>query len=179
MENQEPNKGGRPTNQSRKGRKPAITEAVLRKLEAAFAVGCTDDEACLYADIAPATLYKYQNDNLDFLEWKRLIKQRPVLKARNVIIGALDAKDIQTAKWYLERKRSSEFGEKQKVEHSGIVATTTLDDENPEDVALRNEFKERLRANIYKRADEEDKELITTEHSEVELPHEANTQEGK
>ena len=38
------------------GRPTIMTPQVLQKLELAFSYGCTDDEACFFADIAPTTL---------------------------------------------------------------------------------------------------------------------------
>lgn len=92
-------KGGRPT---------VITEEVLRKLEEAFAMGCTDIEACLYADISKTALYEYQEKNPYFAERKAELKENPVLKARTTIIKSL--KDPNHAKWYLEKKKKDEFG---------------------------------------------------------------------
>ena len=34
-----------------------MTENTLNKLEHAFAVGASDEEACFYADIAPKTMF--------------------------------------------------------------------------------------------------------------------------
>ena len=42
------------------GRPTVMTNPVLEKLEWAFLLGCSDKEACLWANIAPATLYNYQ-----------------------------------------------------------------------------------------------------------------------
>lgn len=97
------------------GRPTVITEEVLRKLETAFAMGCSDREACLYADIGSSTLYDYQNANPDFLERKNALKEKPVLMARAVILDKLQDKDAETAKWYLERKKKDEFSTRQEI----------------------------------------------------------------
>lgn len=97
------------------GRPTVITEEVLQKLETAFAMGCSDREACLYADICSATLYNYQNANPDFLEHKNALKEKPVLMARAVILDKLQDKDAETAKWYLERKKKDEFSTRQEI----------------------------------------------------------------
>jgi len=52
------------------GRPPVVDDIALQKLEEAFAMGCTDLEACLYADISSSTLYNYQKAHPDFLERK-------------------------------------------------------------------------------------------------------------
>ena len=89
--------------------RPTIfTKIVLQKLERAFAMDCTDEEACIYANIAPSSLYNHQKDNPEFLERKQLLRQKPILKARQTIIKALENPNY--ALKYLERKRRQEFG---------------------------------------------------------------------
>jgi len=90
------------------GRPPAMTPETIAKLEEAFALGCTDREACLWADIATATLYKWQVKNPDFTERKAQLKETPILKARQSVIGALKD-DPKLALAYLERRAKSEF----------------------------------------------------------------------
>ena len=93
-------KGGRPT---------VMTPDTLAKLKEAFLMGCTDSEACLYAgDIAPATLYNYQEKNPKFLELKEQWKQNPILEARGSVLKGL-RKNPQLALSFLERKLKSEF----------------------------------------------------------------------
>ncbi len=94
--------GGRPTK---------MTEGVLKKLGEAFLMGCTDEEACIFAEISPQTLYNFQEKNKKFLEKKELWKQNPVLKARTTIFNDLDRPE--SARWYLERKKKDEFAPKQ------------------------------------------------------------------
>lgn len=88
-------------------RPTVMTKSVINKLEEAFALGCTDLEASLYANIAPATLYNHQDKNPEFLERKDQLKMSPILKARKTVVGSLDNPDI--AMKYLERKKKDEF----------------------------------------------------------------------
>ena len=96
------NKGGRPT---------VMTESTLQLLRDAFSWGCTDNEACCYADISTSTLYNYCEANPEFLEQKNLLKDMPLLKARRVISKALDEDDTSTAHKVIDRK------EGQKINH--------------------------------------------------------------
>lgn len=98
--------GGRPT---------VMTEDVVNKLEQAFSLGCSDLEACLFADISKQTLYDYQAKNPEFADRKAMLKDKLILKARTVIADALNKKDENTAKWYLERKAKSEFGTRTEI----------------------------------------------------------------
>jgi hypothetical protein len=90
------------------GRPTKMTEETLGKLREAFLMGCTDEEACIYADINPDTLYDYQKKNKRYSEQKELWKKNPLLKARKTLIEAL--LEPKHAKWYLERKKKDEFG---------------------------------------------------------------------
>lgn len=142
---------------SKAGRKTKMTPLTLDKLEAAFKVGCPDIEACYYADIGLDTLYNYQKKHPEFSNRKMLWKKRPVLKARQVVVQALENNDIHTAKWFLERQDSDDYGEKIKVEHSGSVEIT--EGTHPEDELLRQELKKKLLENVQKRALERSKQM--------------------
>ena len=89
-------------------RPTVMTPEVIEKLEEAFLLGATDIEACLVADIAPATLYQYQEKNPSFSERKASLKEMPVYKARQAVIGSFK-RDPKIAMQYLERKRKDEF----------------------------------------------------------------------
>lgn len=92
------NKSGRPTIMSR---------CVVGKLEDAFSLGCTDEEASFHAGIHRSTLYDYEKSHPEFSDRKKALKLNPVLKARQTIFDNLDKPEF--AKWYLERKVKAEF----------------------------------------------------------------------
>jgi len=77
------------------GRPTVMTEDVIRKLEHAFSLGCTDLEACFFANIGKTSLYKYQDENPEFTERKELLKQSPIFKARQKIYDHMDSADEQ------------------------------------------------------------------------------------
>ena len=87
--------------------KPLST--VLQKLEYVFAMGGTDEEACIYADISSSALYDYQRANPEFLERKRLFKAKPILKARQTLMRGIET-DPKIAIWFLTKKLPIEFG---------------------------------------------------------------------
>lgn len=66
------------------GRPTVMTESVLEKLHYAFSIGCTDEEACVYADIDEKTLYNFQTKNPEFIQLKEGWKIQPVLKKFNL-----------------------------------------------------------------------------------------------
>lgn len=98
------------------GRPTVLTTEVLRKLEQAFTWGCTNREACLYADIGESAFYEYKQANPDFAERIQILRDSPKLKSRAIINKKLEELDDATAKWYLERKAKDEFSTKQETE---------------------------------------------------------------
>jgi hypothetical protein len=82
---------------------------VVRKLEEAFALGCTNLEACLYADISKSTFYEYLKKRPVFQDRIDLLRERPILQARDAVIQAIRRGDGNLALKYLERKRKAEF----------------------------------------------------------------------
>lgn len=92
-----------------------MTNITLGKLKEAFLMGCSDREACLYADINPDTLYEYQKLNTAYTEQKESFKSNPVLLARKTVVGAIE-KDPDLALKYLERKKKDEFSLRQNLD---------------------------------------------------------------
>lgn len=117
---------------SEMGRPTVLTPEVVQKLEHAFSIGATDIEACFYAGISRGTLYNYQKENPDFLDRKEMLKEKQVLKARTVIVQALQEGDKNIAKWYLERKRKDEFATQQiaQVALGGFKFVTEAEDDD-------------------------------------------------
>lgn len=107
------------------GRKTVMTPSVIVKLEQAFALGCSDLEACYYAGISKSTLYNYQNSTPEFLERKEELKAKPILLARQSVmkgingyelrddngkvIKVINAPDPKLALDFLKNKMSKEF----------------------------------------------------------------------
>ena len=89
-----------------------MTPDVIAKLEEAFAWGCTDREACLWADIGFQTLYNYQEKHPEFVERKEALKEKPILLARKAVVNAIKKGDRITAMAYLDRKKKDEFSTK-------------------------------------------------------------------
>jgi hypothetical protein len=92
------NKGGRP---------PKLTPETVNKLEEAFAIDATVEEACFYAGISRQTYYEWIKDDPKLADRMEAMRNRPVLKARKTVVDALT--DPDHAKWYLERKSKKEF----------------------------------------------------------------------
>ncbi len=93
------------------GRATIMTPEIIAKLEHAFLLGCTDLEACFYANIGKTTLYNYQEENPDFVERKELLKNNPIFIARTSVVREMETSGDLALK-YLERKLKNEFSTK-------------------------------------------------------------------
>ena len=111
------------------GRPTVVTESVLQKLEEAFSIGCSDREACVYANISERTLYYYQDSNPDFLQRKQLLKEKVVLLARQTVAKAIQNGDEKSAQWLLERKKRKEFAVRTQMELKQVEAFDDMTDE--------------------------------------------------
>lgn len=92
----------------KEGRPTVMTPEIIGKLEQAFLMGCSDKEACLFAEIHPSTLYDYQKLNPRFTERKELLKENPIFKARMKVVEDME-RNVDSARWFLERKKKDEF----------------------------------------------------------------------
>lgn len=82
-------------------------------------MGCSDLEACFYADICKTTLYKYQESHPEFVNRKEALKERPILLARKAMVKNLEAgQDADFALKYAERKKKDEFSLKTETQLS-------------------------------------------------------------
>lgn len=97
------------------GRPPAMDEDTLRILEGAFADGATDELACFLAQISPSTLYLYQSEHPEFSERKKYLKDQTKFQAKKNIRNAIENGDLDTSKWYAERKMKDEFSQRQEM----------------------------------------------------------------
>ncbi len=129
----EVNKGGRPTKRAAINKK--ISEAMregnaekVSKLKDAAALDASVGEMCYYAGISESTYFRWMKENPELQEEITRLRNKPVLKARQEVIKGLD-NNPQFALAYLSKKRSSEFSEKSKVEHSGGIASAPTDPE--------------------------------------------------
>lgn len=141
MANEDKNLGGRPS---------VMTQETINKLEQAFAMGCSDREACLFADISTQPLYDYQIEHPEFAERKKLLKSKPIMLARQTVIKAVAGSpavydkdrnlireevkaDPDLAFRYLERKARDEFATR--------VETTGRDGESLASIDVENAVK--------------------------------------
>ncbi len=115
------NKGGRPT---------VITESAIAKLEQAFAIDASVEEACSYADISRDAFYDHLKKEPKFSDRIADLRNRPVLKARQTAVQKL-SENYGNAMDYLSRKRKDEFSTRSEAKITGeITISKILDDIN-------------------------------------------------
>lgn len=95
-------------------RPTVMTPEVIAKLEEAFAWGCSDVEACLWADIAPKTLYVYQEKKPEFVQRKEQLKETPIMLARKSVLRGIK-NNPELALKLLERKKKAEYSLRQEL----------------------------------------------------------------
>lgn len=80
------------------------TEEVKRKLMDVFKIGGTVDEACKYVGIAKQQFYNWTEKDPNLLVETEKARAYPIVVARNIVIDSMIRnKDINLAKWYLEK----------------------------------------------------------------------------
>jgi hypothetical protein len=126
-----------------------MTVETINKLEEVFAIGGSDKEACFYAGISHQALYDYQTKHPEFTERKDMLKEKPFLKARQTIVKALD--NPKDAQWFMERKRSTEFGEK--TESRNVNLNINAKVANPKAQKLADEYEQKLKETICQKSD--------------------------
>lgn len=87
-----------------RGRPTVMTPENIAKLEEGFLHGLSDRESCLYAGLAPSTLYAFCVENPDFSERKELLKEQIKMRAKLNISSGIAGGDKPLSQWYLERR---------------------------------------------------------------------------
>lgn len=98
------------------GRPSEMDPLKVKKLEEAFAFDATILEACLYAGISKQTYYNWLEKNPELVDRFEALRQTPILAAREKVVNSIKS-DVDTARWYLERKQKKEFAAR--TEHTG------------------------------------------------------------
>ncbi len=94
--------GGRPT---------SLDKNVVAKLESIFKLDVSIEVACNYAGIHKTTYHRNIKTKDGFATRMTQAQNYGRIAAGNVVMDAIvKKKDVQTAKWWLEKKHPKEFG---------------------------------------------------------------------
>lgn len=107
------------------GRPKIIDKYMLGKIEQAARRGLNNEQISLSVGINPDTLYEYLKNNPDFSVRFDLLKNSVLIKARENIADAIQDKDGDTSRWYLER-RDKDFKPKQETENTGTINVNVI-----------------------------------------------------
>lgn len=90
-------------------------------LVASLQNGLTVEQSCRQAGIGTTTFYDRQANDSEFADKISAAREFTEVNARRRIAEAIDAGDMKTARWYLERKAKREFSSRH--EHTGADGT--------------------------------------------------------
>lgn len=94
------------------GRPTKYSEEIVIKLESILKIGGTIEDACSYALISKETYYRWLEESLDFMTRMDSAKRYPDIAAKNTVVDSIvKDKDVNSAKWWLEKRRPQEFGQ--------------------------------------------------------------------
>ena len=88
-----------------------LDQAKVANLILSYKYDSTDEEACINAGISMYQLRYFKQRHSEFSQVKAACKLIPVMRARKHIVANV-GRDLQTARWYLERKIPAKFGQK-------------------------------------------------------------------
>ncbi len=95
------------------GRPTVLTPDTVAKLVSVLQRGVSITKACIYARIDRATFYRKYNEDADFCSKIDQARNFATIAAAEVVTDDIvKNKNVQTAKWYLERKDPEEFAQK-------------------------------------------------------------------
>lgn len=120
------------------GRPPIIDEFIVMKLEQAFSVDATVEEACTYAGISRNTLHQFIKKVPEFQDRIDMLKELPMMVARETITRSM-GHDADLALKYAKNKRNNEFNERKEVKMGGSLKLLPKLD-NDEAGKIKNTF---------------------------------------
>lgn len=91
---------------------------IVSKLEETAALDASLEESLFYADISEASYYRYLKAHPDFEVYLKRLRNKPVLKARKIVMRKM-GQNYQNAMDYLRRKKRKEFGDSVDVTSEG------------------------------------------------------------
>ena len=94
------------------GRPTAITRTKIAKLEEAFKMGATIEDACSYVGIDKSTYHRNIKSKPKFATKMDIARRYVKLNAKANVATDIKLGDIDSSKWWLEHKHSDEFSKK-------------------------------------------------------------------
>lgn len=95
-----------------------LSEEELKKIEEAYMLDCTDEEAAIYSGCFLSNLREYLHAHPEFNERKKILRNNPFLVARKTMMQGLQS-DHDFALRYMERRAGSGLSLKHDIQLSG------------------------------------------------------------
>lgn len=105
----------------RAGRTSKYSMEIVSKLELAFKNDFNISQACDYANISRDTYYKWLEEKRGFSDKMEAAQSHLIRKAKINLANAIEAGNIETSKWVLERRAKDEYSSRQDVDITGNV----------------------------------------------------------
>lgn len=99
-----------PTKKKAVGRPKAITPKIVSKLEEAFKIDATVEQACFYAGIGKATYYRALDNRKGFRDEMERAQSYPYMIAKATVMKAMKQGNGALALRWLERRESELYG---------------------------------------------------------------------
>lgn len=116
-----------------------LDQGKVSRLIDAFENGCTIEEACIHAKITINQYWYFTEVHPEFSQIKDALILLPNIRVRTAIVSRLT--DIETAKWWAERKMKHEFNTRYEV----VMAASSSLELSPEEKAEIDELLEKNR----------------------------------
>lgn len=94
---------------AKEGRPTRYTEEIVKSLVKSFEDGSTITEACHVAGISRQSFYDWMRDHKEFLDRISIAQEYPDYVARSVLTKSIKEGNVDTAKWWAERRMKDEF----------------------------------------------------------------------
>lgn len=98
--------------------------------------GMNDTEVCAILDISRDRFRSIITSDSELAEIRDIVKHKPQAKARLNIVTQIDEGDLETSKWYMERKNKAEFSNKIGLDISAELSPISAE----EKLKAMNEF---------------------------------------
>lgn len=95
--------------ETKTGRPSKYSEDVVQQFEKVFRLDVPDKTAYEYIGVSHQTFHTWLKEKPEFLERITQAKKYARIAAGSVVNEAIEKKDVNTSKWWLEKKHPDEF----------------------------------------------------------------------
>jgi hypothetical protein len=98
------------------------SQDIVQKLESIKKIGGTIEEACGYAEISRRTYHYWLEQHPDFAQKMESADHYADIAAKHVVVDDIvKNKDVQTAKWWLEKRQFKDGGQVTNINLNNLI----------------------------------------------------------